>query len=131
MNKNDELKFEEIKKGVMKSSKLPQGSYVTIVEKMPPEKKEKIEKKKNKDIRKIAIALIFYLIINNLISTLAIKQKYEITNDDYVRVGSDYHLTEEAKNKIPDGAFAEEFIDNLNPINLIDTTTEVIKNSRN
>ena len=126
MNKNDELKFKEIKRGVMKSSKLPQGSYVTIVE-----KKEKIEKKKNKAIRKIAIALIFYLVINNLISTLAIKQKYEITNDDYVRVGSDYHLTEEAKNKIPDGAFAEEFIDNLNPINLIDTTTEVIKNSRN
>ena len=131
MNKNDELKFKEIKRGVKKSSKLPQGSYVTIVEKMPPEKKEKIEKKKNKAIRKIAIALIFYLIINNLISTLAIKQKYEITNDDYVRVGSDYHLTEESKNKVPEGAFAEEFIDNLNPVNLIDTATEVIKNSRN
>ena len=89
------------------------------------------KKKKNKAIRKIAIALIFYLIINNLISTLAIKQKYEITNDDYVRVGSDYHLTEESKNKVPEGSFAEEFIDNLNPVNLIDTATEVIKNSRN
>ena len=131
MNKNDELKFKEIKRGVMKSSKLPQGSYVTIVEKMPPEKKEKIEKKKSKAIRKIAIALIFYLVINGLISGAAVDQQYEVTDADYVRVGSNYHLTEESKNKVPEGAFAEEFIDNLNPINLIDTTTEVIKNSRN
>ena len=129
MNPNEELKYTSIKRGIMQNSKLPQGSYVTIIEKNPEVKREKINKKKGKAVKIIATALVLYLLANGIISTTAIDQKYGINSDDYIRVGSDLHMTEEAKAKIPDGAYVDEFIENLNPIELIQTAKE-IKNGR-
>lgn len=133
MNQNDELQFNPIKQGKMQTHKLPQGSYITIVEKneqLPEERKKNTKKKKNKAFRIVVSVLVMYLLANGIISTNAVEQKYGVDYSNSYRNGTDLILPEEEKNKVPDGAYLEEFVDNLNPINLIDAAIETSKGKK-
>lgn len=133
MNKDEELKFPNIKKGKMITSKMPQGTYVAFVEKkenLSSDRKNNINKKTKKVLKKILAAICVYLVLNGLISTAAVQDQYGVNWDNSVRHGTDLVLSQEEKDKIPYGAYLDRMIENLNPVNLIDDAIDTARSRR-